>query len=173
MSYPDNCIRGIPKSTCLEDRYNANLTLFEFRRNPDRGDRWNEVSINWMDKEHTIDFTLEQENDEREFLFMGGVAILPVVDLDKIRKRHPEFFRYERQAIPKNRYHGNLLLNDDTSKTRKTLIRAGLANCSEIRSREDILNQRRNKPRWSFVVGRLIKRCRNFIFSSRNPDDNG
>jgi len=167
MPIPDNCIRGIPKSTCLEDRSTANLTLFEFRHNPDRADRWNELSINWMDDEHTIDFTLQQKNDEKELLFMVGVAILPLFDLDKIRKRHTNFFHYERQSKPNNGYHGNLLLNDDTSKTRKTLIRAGLANRSEIHRREDIINQCKNNPRWSVVVRRLIKRCRNFIFSSR------
>lgn len=164
---PDNCIRGIPKPTCLEGRGTANLTLFEFHRNPDRTDRWNEVSINWKDDEHAIDFTLQQKNDEEKLLFSVGVAILPLVDLDKIRKRHTNFFHYERQSEPNNGYHGNLLLNDDTSKTRKTLIRAGLANCSEIHHREDIINQRRNNQRWYIVVWLLIKRCRNFIFSSR------
>lgn len=136
MPLPDNCIRGIPNSNCLEGSV-ANMTLFEFRRNPDRADGWNEVSINWMDDEHAIDFTLQQKKDEGELRFRVGVAIIPCVDLDKIRKHHTNFFHYERQTRPNNDYHGNLLLRRDISKTRGTLIRAGLANCSEIRPRDE------------------------------------
>lgn len=149
MTLPDKCIRGIPNSNCLEveGSHVANVCLFEFRSNPNRVDSWNEVSISWMDNEHVIEFTLKQKNDQEELRFKVGVAILPLVELKKLRNRHPEFFHYERQPLPSNNYHGNLLLNHDTNKTRRNLIRAGLANCSEIHRQEDIINQCRNNQR--------------------------
>jgi len=137
MPFPDNCIRGIFNSNCLLEGSNiATLTLYEFHRNPNRAGGWNEASINWMDDEQAIDFTLKQTNDEGELKFEVGIAILPRIELDKLRKVHTNFFDYERQRIQDSDYHGNLLLRDETSKTRKTLIRAALAIHSENRPRE-------------------------------------
>jgi hypothetical protein len=139
MEFPDHCIRGIPNSACLvEGRPIAYLTLFEFHRHSSKEQGWKEESINWMDDEDAIDFTLRQTNADGELQFKVGVAILPHIELNKLKKRHTGFFDYERRPIEGNTYHGNLLLSDSIRKERKTLIRARLANMSEVVLQSDI-----------------------------------
>lgn len=91
-----------------------------------------------MDDQYAIDFTLRQTKDDGSLQFKVGVAVLPRFELNKIRKRHADFFEYERARTENNIYHGNLLLKADIRKERKTMIRAKLADISEIRLREDI-----------------------------------
>jgi hypothetical protein len=138
MEYPDRCIRGILNSACLlEGAPVAYLTLFEFHGHSSKEGGWKEESINWMDDEGAIDFTLKQTNEDGDLQFKIGVAILPHVELNRLKKRHIGFFDYERRSIEGNRYHGNLLLRDSIKRQRKTLIRAALAHMSEVILRED------------------------------------
>jgi hypothetical protein len=138
--FPDNCIRGIPNHNCLlDDKATAYLTLFDFPGDRPRQDGWIEESINWMDDQHAIDFTLRQTKDDgRSLQFNVGVAVLSRSELNKIRRRHTDFFGYERARTEDNVYHGNLLLKADIRKERKTMIRAKLADISEIHLRENV-----------------------------------
>ena len=63
------------------------MTLFDFQGSPRRNDGWTEESINWMDDEHALGFTLNQVKDGGELQFRIGVAILPRAELDRVKKR--------------------------------------------------------------------------------------
>ncbi|MCK4828141.1 hypothetical protein KA005_71085 [bacterium] len=129
MSYPDNCIRGISDPQyLLEGGTRVSLYLFNFQT-PLSNNGWSKESINWMDDEKTLDFTLNQKKNGR-LQFKVGAAILPRAAIDKINKFHclTRPIRYERDPIENvNPYHGNLLLKDDTGKAEKTMIRSQLA----------------------------------------------
>lgn len=89
-----------------------------------------------MDDEYAIDFTFSQTKEDGQPQFKVGVAILPRVELEKVKRRHGHF-DYERAPVEGNRYHGNLLLQDDVRKPVKTMIRSALALASEILLRKD------------------------------------
>lgn len=165
MPLPEECIRGILNPDFIDKDGVANIGLFQFRKR-EPADDWCEASINWMDDEKAIGFTLNQTKASGELKYKVGIAILPRSEFDRIKKRHgfAGHFKYERAALQDNSYHGNLLLKDNILPTRSKMLRNLLAFSSQIHRREDIINQRKNNPRWSVVVKRLIKRCRNFIW---------
>lgn len=143
MEYPDQCIRGIPNENCLyedsllEGSPVARLTLYPFPKENCRDDGWVEESINWMFDVKVIDFTFKQKNDDGELQFTVGIAILSLVELNRIKRKHSNFFHYEKDPIENNHYHGNLLLKADIRTERKRMIRDVLANSSEIKLRKD------------------------------------
>lgn len=139
MVFPDRCIRGIPNSDCLEEGGSLpNLSLFPFHDDRSREDGWIPESINWMDNDGVIDFTLcQKKEDGQEEQFRVGVAILPRSELDRLKKRTgiAEFFGYERAPLANNDYHGNILVSNKVSKTRRNMIRSALALASEVQLR--------------------------------------
>jgi len=138
MVYPDRCIRGILNDSWLEDSSCANIQLFQFDSNKCRDDGWIPESINWMDNEEVILFTLNQKNDgQDQYQFGTGIAILFRRELDMLKRKtgFTEFFDYERSPLPKNDYHGNILLKDTIPGRMKTMIRNILAFYSEVRLR--------------------------------------
>jgi len=140
MAYPDNCIKGIPNDKCLDalgDEVVANINLFCFSKNRCRPDGWGEESVNWMDDEEAIPFTLKQAKETGELQFKEGVAMLPRAELDKIRKRYNNLLDYERAPLEANSYHGNVLLNGNLPSHLKTQMRALLAHVSQVIRRGD------------------------------------
>jgi hypothetical protein len=148
MPYPNECIKGIPNKDCfhiLEDSYVANTNLFSFPKNRCRCDGWIEESINWMDDEHAIEITLNQKKQNGELQFKIGIAIIPRMELDRVKRRYAGILDYERRPIPEdlnhgvkaNPYHGNVLLKGDMFSSLKGQIRALLADRAEIRPREN------------------------------------
>jgi len=141
MGFPDSCIRGIPNPSCLLRDGNcvvANATLFPFPGERVRLDGWIEESVNWMDDEDAVAFTLSQAKEDGEHQFKIGVAVVPRIELDKIGKKYgTERFTYDRSPTEVNRYHGNLLLKDIGGRPFKRMICAVLAHNSEIILRED------------------------------------
>ena len=140
MAYPDNCIKGIPNQDCLHvfaDSVVATINLFCFPRDRCRADGWIEESVNWMDDDSALEFTLRQVRDGGELHFTVGIAVLPRTALDRVRKRYAGHFDYERAAIPGNSYHGNLLLKGQMQKHLMSQIRALLADAAEVRQRVD------------------------------------
>ena len=139
MKFPNNCVKGIPTLDCLyEDDNVASPQLFKFNGDPREQDGWVEESINWMDDEGAVALTLNQKRVTGELQFSIGVAILGREHLDKVKKQHRHFFKYERAPIvDTNLYHGNLLLKGGIKKERKRLISGILAHYSQIRRRQD------------------------------------
>lgn len=143
MEYPDQCIRGIPNEKCLyedsllEGNPVARLTLYPFPKEHCRDNGWIPESINWMFDVKAIDFTFEQKDVDEELQFKVGIAILSFIELKKLKRKHKNFFCYEKDPIKNNHYHGNLLLKDGIKKERKRMICDVLANSSEIRLRKN------------------------------------
>jgi len=134
MALPDKCIRGIPNDTYLEDGLLVSYNLFPFDKTRCRQDGWVPESINWMDNENVIGFTLSQKKENGEEQFKAGVAILFRDELDKLKRRTgiTEILDYERSPLPTNDYHGNILLRNGISSTLKTMVRSALALASEV-----------------------------------------
>ena len=128
MEFPENCIRGIPNRDFLTPGRLVATHLFYFSDDA-RDDGWIEQSINWQDDDQAIEFTLRQRKEDGQLQFRAGVAIVPRVELDRIRERsiHGSALSYERRALPDNPYHGNMLLRYDTDKAVMRQIAATLA----------------------------------------------
>ena len=143
MSFPDDCIRGIVNPDCLvrvEGGLVADSNLFCFHGSSDQTDGWINESINWNDNDDVVGFTLGQKNADGTPQFTAGIAIIPLSELDRIKKRFPRggYFDYERAPIEANPYHGNLRLRENIEKRLKKTVRAALALAAEIRPREDV-----------------------------------
>jgi len=141
MEFPDSCIRGITNSTCLTEVSTvASTSLYEFSKMC-RADGWIEESINWNDDTNAIDFTWKQKNENGEYKFKIGIAILPHIKLDTLIRRHgiADRFKYERTPVqePPNKYHGNLLMRKDVGKPLKNILRSQLAWASNVRLRQE------------------------------------
>ena len=122
-----------------EDGTLANTQLFGFSSDPHTSNGWIRESINWMDEEHVIGFTLNQVREDGTLKFRAGVAILLRTDIDRISKRHTltQPLSYERASTEENPYHGNLLLKRDIKKHVKGMIRTALAYACQIIPRGD------------------------------------
>jgi len=120
MEYPDYCLRGIRnKDFLVPGEKAAASNLFFLGNGKLRSSGWREGSINWQDDENAIDFTMNiQSENGGDFAFKAGVAVLARERLDYVVRLGQAMgrFAYERQQLPENPYHGNLLLKDDTSK---------------------------------------------------------
>jgi hypothetical protein len=128
MAFPDNCIRGIPNETYVNADGTLGSHLFYFD-DQQRPDGWMEQSINWMDDSGAIDQAFAQARPEGDLQFRAGIAIIPREEVDRISERPTVrgIISYERQPLPANPYHGNLLLRGTTPKKTMKLIAAGLA----------------------------------------------
>lgn len=129
MNFPDTCIRGIPNETFLTEDGAVGSHLFQFTTQPGRQDGWLELSINWEDDEAVSDFTLQQIRQDGTLQFRAGIAFLLVEEIERLNQRPMVrgLLGYERQELPDNPYHGNLLLRADTVKHTRKLVEAGLA----------------------------------------------
>lgn len=145
MTYPDNCIKGITHPDYLsKDHVSVRTHLFYFNEkepeNIERTDGWDEQSINWGDDSAAVQFTMKQTNSDGEPLFRVGVGLFPRSELDRLSSlKRPEIngiLSYERNTLPDNRYHGNLLLRKLTPKDIMIQIAGALALCTEVKLRD-------------------------------------
>jgi hypothetical protein len=128
MTYPDNCLKGIPNKDFVVDG-RVIPTLFYFAMEKVRSDGLVEQSINWQDDEGAADILLRQIKDDGEIQFKIGFAVIPKDELDRLNKR-PNFsglLSYERAALENNPYHGNILIKGNVDKRIMKTIAAGLA----------------------------------------------
>ena len=129
-TYAEKLIRGIPnKKDFLDDEGRVKQSLFLFSKEPREEDGFYDLSINWFDNEEALSIMLTQKKGG-EFQFKAGVAIIQRFFLDDLIRRPTssnELF-YERQRIPGNDYHGNIICKTK-SKERQSLFRANLAMC--------------------------------------------
>lgn len=127
--YPDNCIRGISNKNELAEDGSVSASLFYFSF-PEREDGWKELSINWMDDDVSVEFSMDQKKDDGSIQFKAGLAIIPREEIERL-SRSPTLMKgiltYERKILDNNPYHGNLLLHKDVSKSTMKKIAAGLA----------------------------------------------
>lgn len=128
-NYPANCIKGIPNDTFLIDEDRVAPHLFHFKLDSTRPDGWVEQSINWQDDDSAIEFTLGQTKDSGEQHFKAGATVLPRHEIDRLIQRPVVngLLSYERDSLPSNPFHGNILLREGVPKPTMKMIAAGLA----------------------------------------------
>jgi hypothetical protein len=126
--YPNNCIKGI-KSADFVVGEKVGTHLFYFFDSPARQDGWMEQSINWEDDCGVMDFTLQQRKTDQTLQFKAGIAIIPRNEIDKIMllPGSVDLLSYERQVLPDNPYHGNILLKEGTPNHVMVQIAGSLA----------------------------------------------
>lgn len=129
VSYPENCVRGIPNASYLNPDGSVGSHLFHFVQTTGRSDGWSEQSINWEDHDSVIEFTLQQTKEDGNLQFKGGAAIVPREEIERLNNQPTikGLVSYERSPIQGNPFHGNILLRVNTSKPTMKLIAAGLA----------------------------------------------
>lgn len=126
--YPESFLRGISNKDFISKDGYVLPSAFQF----DDGLRNNgkkELSINWYDCEDALVTALEQKREDGRKQFSVGVAKLDLVRVKIFLGAFIEnnTFFYERQELPENPYHGNLLIPENLSKPVRSLISSGLA----------------------------------------------
>jgi hypothetical protein len=129
MTYPDNCLKGIPNSQFLIDDGSVASSLFHFKKEYERDDGWIEQSINWEDDNSVVEMTQNQKKENGEIQFKVGVARLPKCEIDRINQQPTVngILSYERFPLENNKHHGNLLIRSGTPTPTMKKIAAGLA----------------------------------------------
>lgn len=132
MTFPENCLRGIPNNDLVTQDGVPSSNLFYPMNNL-------EVSINWEDDQNALLFTLSQKRDDNEFQFKYGVAILPLVKIDEIINECflQEPISINREPLEDNPYHGNIVYKESLTKEAKRMIAGMLAlNISSVIKRD-------------------------------------
>ena len=126
--YSDNLLRGLSADDWVSDglvTWAAFQIKFEppFLRNGCAAQ-----SICWEDDASVIDLMMQQKKDGH-IRFRAGIARLPREDVDHIMKLPPfrDILSYEREPLPDNKYHGNLLESPDINRTQRKLLPAVIA----------------------------------------------
>lgn len=125
-NFPEDFIRGISNKDFIQDGY-VLASAFQFDYHG-REDNMSEVSINWLDDEKAIELALNQRKENGNIQFPAGVAKLNLSTVKFFLKNiSAHTFSYERNELPDNPFHGNLLLKNDVTKLVKQLVTNGLA----------------------------------------------
>ena len=130
MTYPHRLIKGLLNYTYLDESDHSIVlpSTFNFDEKYTREDDWIEQSINWEDDQEAINFTLNQKKDG-SILFPAGLAVVPTKEIVNLRKTSHlrNRFSYERKESDENKYHGNLVLNKETPKILRKMLRDVIA----------------------------------------------
>ena len=121
-------IRGISDPSWVSDGY-ASAALFQFKES-NRREGFSELSINWYDDEGALDQILSQRKEKDNTIqFKGGAAILSKESVASINKipRYIGTTHFDRDELPDNKYHGNILISNNLHKMAKLGIQHYLA----------------------------------------------
>lgn len=126
-NYPDTLWRGISNSDFICDGY-VLVSAFQFSKAV-ATDGFNELSINWNDNDGSLELLLSQRKENGKLQFSAGAAKLETA---KMKQYLSDFFesgtfKMERNSIPNNAYHGNLLIRNNANKQIQTMIANALA----------------------------------------------
>lgn len=130
MSYPDELIRGIPGKQYITKEGRTSYTLFSsgFSKNEERADDYDELSINWHDDDGAISDICTRVNPRTGTVqFETGYVVLSRAEIDRLRRIAKANLSYERRTLESNCYHGNILMDKNTSNDTKKMIYASLA----------------------------------------------
>lgn len=130
MSYPDELIRGVPGKQYITKEGRTSYTLFSsgFSKNEGRSDEYDELSINWYDDGGAIlDISTRMNPRTGIAQFETGYVILSRTEIDRLRRIAKANLSYERRILEDNCYHGNILIDKNTSTETKKMIYSSLA----------------------------------------------
>jgi len=129
MPYPECCLKGINLKDAFSEDGDLQSHIFYFIRHDENPHCWKKQSINWQDDDSAIGFTLEQKNADGSLQFKYGIIVLLRQEIDRLNNR-PQIngiLSYDREVLPDNRYHGNLLLAAGVSQKKMKMVAAILA----------------------------------------------
>lgn len=123
ISYSDNLLRGLSADDWISDGL-VTAAAFQIKfEAPFLKDGHAAQSICWEDDDSVINLMLQQKREDH-FQFKTGIARLPRGSIERIM-RLPAFagiLSYERDRLPDNPYHGNLLVSPGSNKTQRKLL---------------------------------------------------
>lgn len=128
MPYPDNCLRGITGKDMVWEEGIVSPEVFWFGNHTRENGDFVE-SINWCDDENAVPFTHGQARQHGTPQFVGGIAVVPRVELDNLSLK-PAWqgaLTYNREPLQDNPYHGNLILVSGISKRVRKAMAAAMA----------------------------------------------
>jgi len=130
MDYPDKWIRGVISEEYLKKGL-PKASLFSGFTDCENKSDYEELSINWYDREEALMQILDQKKDgARQFKI--GAAIFSREKLDELCATGyaDNCYKYERSPTPDNEYHGNLLAKKGIKKEDKKMVASLIAaNC--------------------------------------------
>ena len=124
---PNSCLRGLRKLDWVDDQFIISSAAFE----PDpktaklRPDGGKETSVNWEDDSNVESFTLNDKNTAQ----FGAARIFTahIVQMSSRAAAVVMPLSCERQRIPGNEYHGNIVFSANLNKRVERLLAASLA----------------------------------------------
>ena len=130
---PEKMLRGIPLNNTEFITVEGYPTKSVFRfGNYDEKERnedgFCELSINWFDDDGAVKTLLNQINERKGTpQFQGGYCELKRSQINSLAFFTNKIINYERKIIENNKYHGNILMKNDISKSLKDIISFTLA----------------------------------------------
>lgn len=137
--YPDELYRGISSPNDITAEGYVAAGAFQFDTyDPQRGDEYCELSVNWNDDGESLQVLLNQHKPRKDDKqFKGGYCKINRVVLNNTFKifMDNESFSYERRPVEaseendyqENKYHGNLLMKNTIDKQVKKNMQHTLA----------------------------------------------
>lgn len=124
--YPDKMLRGISTNKFV---IGGVVTDEAFNLDPVREDGFCEISVTWYDEPEALNVLMTQRKSTGEIQFSAGAVEIDRSDLNEKMKVHflENRLSYERKPTYNNKYHGNILVNNNTDSHMKRLIKFGLA----------------------------------------------
>ena len=128
--YADNLLRGLAVDDWVSDGL-VTAAAFQIKfEEPSLRNGHAAQSISWEDDGSVVTLMLRQKKkDTPQFQFRAGVARLPREEVHRIM-RLPAFsgiLSYDREPLPDNPYHGNLLVSPQSNRTQQKLLSAVIA----------------------------------------------
>jgi len=131
MTYPDTFLRGLSTDECVSEGI-VSSAAFQLHFEPHllrngcaaSSVGWeDDSSVGWEDDSSVVDVMMKQEKDGKP-QFKAGLARFQRESIDRLMKI-PAFtgvLSYDREPIPENPYHGNLLVSSTANRTQRRLL---------------------------------------------------
>lgn len=132
---PDSCLRGIPKKDFLTPEGLSYHAFKPDERTADsRQDKGQETSVNWEDDESVVESTLRRRDEKGHITFPYGLARLPCHKIDQLNSEpgSRSALTCERNPLPDNPYHGNIVFRFGLSKATVNMIAGALALAASV-----------------------------------------
>jgi hypothetical protein len=129
IEYSDNLLRGLSADDWVKDGI-VTASAFQIKFEPTfmRND-CAANSISWEDDTSVVELMMQQkkkENGEQndKLQYKVGLARIPRKEVDHIMRLPTikDILSYEREPLPDNKYHGNLLVRPESSLAQRKLL---------------------------------------------------
>jgi hypothetical protein len=124
---PDSCLRGLRKQDWVDDRFIISAAAFEpdSRTAAGRKDGGKETSVNWEDDSKVESFTFEDKINAQ--YGAARISTTQIVQTSNTAAALATPLSCERQRLPGNQYHGNIVYSANLNKRMERLLAASLA----------------------------------------------